>query len=103
MVAGGPSRGISGNGLRTGIHMMRAVSSQPTWSTKWMLSDRSVAFITVVQWVNTMNALKVTSAKNGRHTWRAVVKSQRGDSTQRASHAGVPRSSSGGATSEINV
>ena len=68
------------------------------WARKWTTADRSVRSTKAGQCVTTMTTLNVTIAGTNRDIERTVRNSQRGESIQRASQAGVPSRSSGAAS-----
>ena len=82
--------------------MSRADKNSAAWMAKWSSSEFSVASTKVGQCVTTTRTLKRTSAGNGRASHRTARYSAGGRSSSLASHAGVPSSSSGGATRVIS-
>ena len=67
-------------------------------SEKWTTAECRLSFTIHGQWVTTSTRLNTNNAGTNRASTRTARSSAGGRSTQRMSHAGVPRSSSGAAT-----
>ena len=95
----GDSRGISGIGLRTGIHTTSALTKIKAWMRKCASALRILKSTSAGQCVSTSTKLKRISAGRNRAQKRTVRnRSDGGRRMRRNIHAGVPRSSSGAAT-----
>ncbi len=79
---------------------MSEESTSNAWREKWTSPLRTAASTTAGMCVNTTTTLDRIIAGMNRDIVRTKRNSQRGDNSQRASHAGVPSKNNGATISE---